>query len=228
MNPPGDALASLQTTGFALIPGVLSEQQCLGAEMALAGMDAESAGTRDLLLLDWCAELACWLRAQPALMPCLSDLVAVQCTYFDKTPAANWLVPVHQDLSIPVRARVEHPQLRGWAVKQGMVFVQPPSAVLDGLVAVRVHIDASGEDNGPLRVVPGSHQAGRLADPEQAELRAQRGEVPCLSLRGGVMVMKPLLLHASSKSIVGRPRRVLHFLYGPRELPFGLEWATAI
>jgi hypothetical protein len=39
------------------------------------------------------------------------------------------------------------------------------------------------------------------------------------------MAMRPLLLHASSKATGSSRRRVLHFLFGPPALPFGLEWA---
>ncbi len=154
--------------------------------------------------------------------------MAVQCTYFDKSPSVNWLVPIHQDLSIPVQERIAHPELRGWAEKEGSVFVQPPAAVLEALVVVRLHIDDSGPENGPLRVVPGSHRLGRLPGTEQAALRKGRGEVACVVPRGGVVAMKPLLLHASSKSVSPKPRRVLHYLYGPRKLPFGLAWCRAV
>jgi ectoine hydroxylase-related dioxygenase (phytanoyl-CoA dioxygenase family) len=107
------------------------------------------------------------------------------------------------------------------------LFVQPPPSVLEHLVAVRLHIDDSSAENGPLRVVPGSHRSGRLPGAEQVALRSG-GEVACIAPRGGVVAMKPLLLHASSKSTSSRPRRVLHYLYGPRELPFGLGWCRAV
>jgi ectoine hydroxylase-related dioxygenase (phytanoyl-CoA dioxygenase family) len=98
-------------------------------------------------------------------------------------------------------------------------------AVLEDLIAVRVHLDDSGPDNGPLRVVPGSHRLGRIPRDQQAALRLEFGEVECHVPRGGALLMKPLLLHASSKATGPRQRRVLHFLYGPPELPLGLEWA---
>jgi hypothetical protein len=40
--------------------------------------------------------------------------------------------------------------------------------------------------------------------------------------------MRPLLLHASSKASGSSLRRVLHFLFGPRDLPHGLRWQHAI
>jgi hypothetical protein len=40
--------------------------------------------------------------------------------------------------------------------------------------------------------------------------------------------MRALLLHASSKARAKAPRRVLHFLFGPEEVPCGLKWHRAI
>src|SRR5271169_2872304 len=157
-----------------------------------------------------------------------SDTVAVQCTAFSKTPETNWLVSLHQDLSIPVRERVQHPECRGWSSKQGVLFVQPPVAVLESLVAVRVHIDACSADNGALRIVPRSHQLGRLAADVQTKVRDASGERVVPVARGAALLMRPLLLHASSKAAVPDGRRVLHFLFGPRTLPLGLRWHTAI
>jgi ectoine hydroxylase-related dioxygenase (phytanoyl-CoA dioxygenase family) len=135
---------------------------------------------------------------------------------------------MHQDLSIPVRARIDHESLSGWSDKDGMLFVQPPDEVLDQLVAVRLHIDACGLEDGPLRVVPGSHVSGRLSVAEAQQTRERSGETPCEVSQGGALVIKPLLLHASSKASGQSRRRVLHFVFGPRRLPCGLSWRTAV
>src|SRR5206468_2398213 len=110
--------------------------------------------------------------------------VAVQCTLFDKSPTRNWLVALHQDLSIPVRERITHPDCTGWSEKEGVLFVQPPLSVLESLVAVRVHLDECGPGAGPLRVVPGSHRHGRLSDSEARHQRQTNGETECFAKRG--------------------------------------------
>src|SRR5207245_4690274 len=153
---------------------------------------------------------------------------AVQCIYFAKSPSRNWLVSLHQDLSIPVRQRMTGTPCAGWSEKEGTWFCQPPLELLSGLLAVRVHLDDSTEQNGPLRVVPGTHRLGRIAPQQAIEHRRQIGEVSCTVPRRGIVAMRPLLLHASSKSIVEAPRRVLHFLFGPAQLPWGLEWKHAV
>ncbi len=221
-------LIGLTESGFAIVQSVLSETACKGLDEVLALTPLGHAGSRNLLGTEWCAALSVRLRGSPALEQMLSQLVAVQCTYFDKNPEVNWLVSVHQDLSIPVKARVDGCSLTGWNVKEGHTFVHAPLDVLENLIAVRVHLDDSGPDNGPLRVVPGSHLLGRLSSGQQAQRRLDLGESECHVPRGGVLLMKPLLLHASSKAASPRPRRVLHFLYGPKQLPLGLEWAVAV
>jgi hypothetical protein len=150
----------------------------------------------------------------------------VKATLFDKTPSANWKVPWHQDLTIAVRERREVPGFGPWTLKDGVPHVQPPADVLQNLLAIRVHLDAADPDNGALRVVPGSHGRGRLDEAAIPKLRAERGEVLCPVPAGGAMLMRPLLLHASSASFRPGHRRVLHVEYSARDLPGGLEWAS--
>jgi hypothetical protein len=58
-------------------------------------------------------------------------------------------------------------------------------------------------------------------------LRTAGGESVVAVNRGGALVMRPLILHASSKASAPKARRVLHFVFGPPQLPFGLEWRWA-
>lgn len=209
--------------GFAIVPGVLDGAEC--SRLSLLVRSCGDPGSRHLLGEKWCAGLAETVRSHPevaALVP--ADHVAVQCTYFEKSVSTNWLVTVHQDLSIPVESRVNHPELSGWSEKEGVLYVQPPVELLQELVAIRLNLDTCGEDDGPLRVVPGSHLLGRVSPEAAPSIRAGRGEVVCSAPRGSAMVMRPLLLHASSKARGASKRRVLHFLFGPRSLPCGLRW----
>jgi Phytanoyl-CoA dioxygenase (PhyH) len=211
--------------GYALVPQLLSVPDCEAVAGYLAHALIESKSTRSLLSLRWCAELAAHIRQHPAvsaMMP--ADYVAVQCTYFEKSPTHNWLVPIHQDLSIPVAQRVDYPSLNGWSQKEDALYVQAPPEVLQQLVAVRVHLDDCTADDGPLRVVPGSHVKGVLTPDEAIALREADTEVVCTAARGAALLLRPLLLHASSKSTGTSQRRVLHYLFGPSQLPLGLQW----
>jgi hypothetical protein len=60
------------------------------------------------------------------------------------------------------------------------------------------------------------------------ELRRQNGETTVPVARGGVLVMRPPILHASSKATEQRQMRVLHFVFGPPKLPSGLEWRWVV
>jgi ectoine hydroxylase-related dioxygenase (phytanoyl-CoA dioxygenase family) len=108
------------------------------------------------------------------------------------------------------------------------VYVQPPTSVLEQLVAVRVHLDDCAAEAGALRVVPKSHLEGRVDRQRTEALRLQHGETVVPVARGGALIMRPLILHASSKATSGTPRRVLHFVFGPPKLPLGLEWQWAV
>lgn len=218
---------SFPQPGYKLIPGLLSPAEC--ATLALAAREAvrRGVGSRSFLGEPWCAELASAILRSSKLEEWLRPpLVAVQCTFFEKSAEVNWLVPMHRDLFVPVARRIDHPDLRGWSVKDGAQFVQAPAPVLEQMAAVRVHLDACGVDDGPLRVVPGSHV---VSGQEVAETLPDRaGTVLCCAEPGDALVLSPLLLHASSKSTGLSLRRVLHFLLGPPTLPYGLTWQTVV
>ena len=215
--------------GYALRPQVLSAVECDELDDHLQCAGCEQPGTRRLLDMPWCQALVTRLRASTAMADLLpAEHTAVQCTFFGKTAEQNWLVALHQDCSIAVRDRIDDDSCHGWSVKEGVWFVQPPTPVLEQLIAVRVHLDDCGPDDGPLRVVPRSHDQGRLTAGQIRAMRQQNGEVDCLVPRGGAMLMRPLLLHASSRMRSGGRRRVLHFVFGPRVLPCGLAWRQMV
>jgi ectoine hydroxylase-related dioxygenase (phytanoyl-CoA dioxygenase family) len=103
--------------------------------------------------------------------------------------------------------------------------VQPPVEILEKMVSVRFALDDNDHDNAPLRVLPGTHRLGRLSAAEIARLRSEEKEVACCVPAGGAVVMRPLLLHASSSMVSGGSRRVIHIEYAGCDLPGGLEWA---
>lgn len=219
---------ALESAGCVAIPNILAAREIAVSSAALDRLCIRGAGSRNLLGVPWCRALIARVKAR------LSDagtlprgLVVVQCTLFEKTPRRNWLVAIHQDLAIPVRDCVDHPALGAWSLKEGGHFVQAPTELLEKMLAVRIHLDDCGPENGPLRVVAGSHRYGRLSDTRARRMRAALEEVACLAKRGDALLMRPLLLHASSKAAVPSRRRVLHVLFGPASLPYGLEWSRS-
>jgi Phytanoyl-CoA dioxygenase (PhyH) len=228
-SPAPRSAQEFETRGFELVESVLETGECRIVRRQIDSMGLAAAGERNVLAQDWCRALAQRLRRHFGVARRLpQDARAVQCTLFAKSPEHNWLVTLHQDLAVPVRERVESSESRGWSQKEGMLFVQPRLAVLEQLVAVRLHLDDCTAQNGAVRVVPGSHRFGRLGAPQAQELRSASGEVVCALRAGAVLLMRPLLLHASSKSAIETPRRVLHFVFGPARLPDGLSWHLAV
>jgi ectoine hydroxylase-related dioxygenase (phytanoyl-CoA dioxygenase family) len=152
---------------------------------------------------------------------------AVRGILFDKTPGANWKVVWHQDLTIALRERREVDGFGPWTVKEAVPHVQPPAALLSRMVAVRVHLDDCTDANGPVRVIPGSHRAGRLSPADVDRWRAEVPDVVCTVPRGGILAFHSLLLHASSPAREPVHRRVVHLEYVGAEwsaLPGGLAW----
>jgi hypothetical protein len=152
---------------------------------------------------------------------------AVRAIFFDKVPDANWSLFWHQDNAIAVKERREIPGFAAWSNKAGVWQVQPPAEILAQMIAVRVHLDDCGPDNGPLRVLPGSHRFGWLDD-ELDDWKSRVPEVVCTVRCGGIVAMCPLTVHASAASEAASHRRVIHIEYAAAELPSGLEWRNRI
>jgi ectoine hydroxylase-related dioxygenase (phytanoyl-CoA dioxygenase family) len=149
-------------------------------------------------------------------------------TLFDKSVSANWLVSWHQDTALPLRARKDVSGWGPWSTKAGIVYAHAPAATLERVLALRIHLDDSTAGNGPLRVIPASHRVGLLSDESARQLAQEKGSVACLAARGGVVAMRPLLVHASSKSSDAARRRVLHIEYASSmDAGNGLELAIA-
>src|SRR5262249_21255954 len=128
-----------------------------------------------------------------------TDPLPFRATLFDKSAQANWLIVWHQDTALPLRAQREVAGWGPWSIKAGITYPHAPATALSRVIALRLHLDDSGADNGPLRVMPGTHTFGLLSDEEIARHSEWRQPVDCLIDAGGVVAMRPLLLHASSK-----------------------------
>ena len=238
-----DSQASLaeavRLDGFAVVADVLDSDQVdeLVEAVDRAGpLDAvlrraeEVYGMRDLLRA--IPEVRV-LAGSTALLDLVDSVLgpgafAVRGLLFDKTQGANWGVPWHQDLTIAVLKRVESPGYGPWNRKAGITHVRPPVEVLQGMLTVRVHLDDCPAGRGPLRVLPGSHRDGRLGVAETQDWLENEPSVDCLVPRGGVVLIRPLILHASSAATEPGRRRVIHLEYAVGPLPGGVEWFESV
>lgn len=148
----------------------------------------------------------------------------VRAILFNKSPESNWFVTWHQDKTVSVSSKFEKFGWGAWSVKEGALHVQPPLAVLEGMITIRVHLDSTPKENGCLKVIPNSHKLGIL-NPEQINEVVASGQVHfCAAEQGAALIMRPHLLHASSKSSEPSNRRVLHFEFSNWQLPSAVCW----
>jgi len=224
----------LERDGFALFTDFLSggeidllKQAAVGGMIQVLRRDGAAFGGRNLLNAPAFRELSRSERMRELVEPLIgTDAIAVRVLFFDKTREANWPVSWHQDLSLAVREQHDLPGWGPWSVKAGVVHVQPPPAVLATMLTVRLHLDDCDVENGPLRVLPGTHCLGRLSRDQTASLRRSTPEVACLAPAGSALLMRPLLLHASGRAHRPGHRRVIQIEFAPAGiLPPPLAWA---
>jgi ectoine hydroxylase-related dioxygenase (phytanoyl-CoA dioxygenase family) len=218
--------------GYRIVGGVLGTSETGALLDALDALDLTRgrAGARHLMQYAAVHDVA----NDPRLIAIAREFlgpsaVPYRATLFDKSSARNWLIPWHQDTALPLRARRDDADGWGpWSIKSGIVYAHAPAAALSRVIALRLHFDDSCHDNGPLRVLPGTHTHGVLSESEIDRMVREISPVDCLVPRGGVIAMRPLLLHASSKAITDRPRRVLHIEYADSlDMPDGFRITLA-
>lgn len=147
----------------------------------------------------------------------------IKSIYFDKPEQSNWFVSYHQDLTISVDRKIELQGYGPWTIKQNQFAVQPPLHVLENIYTIRIHLDDTDENNGALNVIPGSHGKS-IYRPETIDWNQEK-PVTCKVPKGGIMIMRPLLLHSSQRTTNGRKRRVIHIEFSNLELPEAIQWA---
>jgi ectoine hydroxylase-related dioxygenase (phytanoyl-CoA dioxygenase family) len=223
-----DFIRTVAENGFATIDRYLDLDSIDLLIRAITDLHLSSgrAGIRNLLELSpRIQQLAQSQEIRDLVEPILGDSArVVRGIFFDKKPGANWKVPWHQDRTIAVKNRVEVPEYHPWSLKGGIPHVQPPTVILDQMLTVRIHLDQTDESNGALRVIPGSHCHGKLADVEIDRWKQLSSGISCNLEPGGILLMRPLLVHASSMATIPSHRRVIHLEYASCELPLGLEW----
>jgi ectoine hydroxylase-related dioxygenase (phytanoyl-CoA dioxygenase family) len=220
----------VESAGYAIDVAVFAPDEMNRTIQTLdrAVLARTRAGARHLLRVREVQELA----ADPRLLKIAGRFVgpgaiAFRATLFDKSEISNWLVAWHQDVTLPLRNRVQDPRWGPWSVKAGVLCARAPASALAAVVALRLHLDDSTVSNGSLRVLPGTHNRGILTEAEIQEIAHNLTPVDCLAPAGGVVAMRPLLVHASSKAKDGRRRRVLHIEYATTlRIESGVELTT--
>lgn len=223
--------SNVDANGFALYKGIVASQQLSSLMDKIEPLRQLEAGAGMRNLLQRSESVRDFAYSDAVLQIAISGLKKaahpVRAILFDKTPESNWYVTWHQDVTIAVKARADMPGFGPWSVKGGVHHVQAPAAVLEKMVALRIHFDDSEADNGPINFIPGSHKAGILNPEGIALWRAKSEAVSCPAQRGDIIIMRPLILHSSPIAKDPTHRRVLHIEYVGVSLPEPLKWAEA-
>ena len=226
---------AIDRDGFAVVPDVVAPEVVAGVDRLARCQGTEPgdprAGGRTYAMRDLLREVPETRRLADSapLRTLVQDVLGpgsfvVRGLLFDKTPEANWPVPWHQDLTIAVKARSDAPGYGPWTVKGGVPHVRPPIAVLE-------RCSRSGSTSTTATRRRAAPRRAGLAHARAARRRGNRAAgstrvapVTCLVPRGGVLLMRPLILHASSPAADPRHRRVVHLEYAAGRLPGNVEW----
>ncbi len=215
------------TAGFEILQRVLSDAELtqLKAELDQVVPDKAKGGIRNA---DKKYSAVARLASSRKILDLAKNYIGdgpslVRSILFDKNEINNWLVTWHQDKTIAVSDKVEIKDWGPWSIKDGIFHVQPPIEVLDKMVTFRIHIDTATEDNGCLRVLPGSHRYGVLGADALRSVATETSPFACEAVAGDVLVMKPHIVHSSSKAVSPSRRRVIHLEYSSYVLPAGLS-----
>lgn len=222
---------SFEEQGFAILPERLKTPEVSNLLLNLAQVPRQrgKAGVRHLMGHSVISSLV----KEPRFLNFVQEILGPEAfpfraTLFDKSSERNWLIAWHQDTALPLLRQQEMAGWGPWSVKDGVIYAHAPASALSQVVALRIHLDESTTQNGPLRVLPGTHTLGVLADEVVHELSTRLREATCTAASGEILAMRPLLIHASSKSQTEEPRRVLHIQYAAKlVLNGGMSLAVA-
>ncbi len=200
------------------------EKSLRGADTAILASEGAVYAARNILQL-WPEVAIIWRR--PPLLELLtrvlgSEFGLVRVLYFDKPPGQTWALPWHKDLTIAVgNNKLPSQQFCHPTRKAGVPHVEASQAVLENMLTARIHLDSVTAENGPMRVIAGSHLTGKA-------LLLDVGDVQTLYAGAGdVLLIRPLVAHCSNRSTEGtdRHRRILHLEFaGEPKLPDGFAW----
>jgi ectoine hydroxylase-related dioxygenase (phytanoyl-CoA dioxygenase family) len=225
------SIKTISEQGYSIFPNVFPAEtlEPLRKLFADSHVKRSRAGIRHALRYDPVANIAHDPRLLEIAKAVLgSAAIPYHATLFEKSPESNWLVVWHQDTALPLRERRDVAGWGPWSIKEGITYAHASASALSKVLALRLHLDDSTKENGPLRVLPGTHNRGVLTDDDLHDLSQEIEPVDCLANSGGVVAMRPLLVHSSSKSLNDTPRRVLHIEYAASmEIEAGFVLAQA-
>jgi len=217
-------ITELEEKGFSITKSLFSNKELQEICDVIDQSDSSFAIRQLLIKIPELQELICNNSNFKSLYNSVCDesYFLSKAIFFNKPKMSNWFVNYHQDLSISVKEKKKVEGFTNWTTKNGQLGVIPPQQILEKIITFRIHLDKTDETNGALHVIPKSHTKGIIRVDETFDKNKLEKEVLCNVDRGGVMLMKPLLLHASQRSVSAFNRRVIHLEFCNKEIP--LQW----
>lgn len=229
--------AEISAKGFTIIDDVFSEAEI---NQIIAVIDAIDTSKETFRKSEDLFAIRQFLKEVPESHPLIfndnirkiinevfgTDYFVVKSIYFDKPEKSNWYVSYHQDLTISVDKKLDLKGFGPWTTKQNQFAVQPPIDYLKNIFTIRIHLDNTDENNGALKVVPNSHSKA-IYRPETIDWTVEKEEICCVN-KGGIMIMKPLILHGSNRTTNNQKRRVIHIEFSNMELPEEINWSERL
>ncbi|MES2069762.1 MAG: phytanoyl-CoA dioxygenase family protein [Pseudomonadota bacterium] len=218
--------SSLETDGYAIARNFLDKDE-LNSLLQCCESVSDQYGVRNLLKRLPRIQDILFAPKLHTLLDALecADALPVRSLFFNKNHANNWLVPWHQDLSIAVNQKTDAGGYAKWTHKDDTHYVEPPVEILESILTLRFALDSADEDNGALKILPGSHLLGKLNSEGIQDLKEKRMPVSCSVQAGDLLLMRPLLVHSSAKAVNPSNRRVVHLELSSASLASPMIWA---
>ena len=230
MNYINQSIAeTLARQGFVILPGFLDESELQQLRQACQPISDQYGVRQVMQSYPSIRQALNWNKLHALLNTAdMMEAQTVRSIFFNKNADHNWLVPWHQDMTICVNQKAKLAGYGKWTYKKNVHYVEPPAAVLEAMLTCRIALDDAGADNAALKVIAGSHTSGKLDDTQIQDVSQTTSSHTCIMQAGDILLMKPLLLHASDKAKLISQRRVLHLEFSNYILPPPLYWAEAV
>ncbi len=187
--------AEVEELGFTLVREAITAEPLAAlvqeTERLSSSHPAQSHGLRGLLNL---SPIICNEAERFFGLSLEWDARPLRAILFDKRSDANWRIGWHQDTNLK---------------ENGASLVSNDD--LEKVFTLRLHLDPTPSTNGALRCLPGSHKWGRQADFRRSQSEAAEHVIEAMP--GDILIMRPLLFHASSPATQPARRRVIHVDY---------------
>lgn len=218
-------IENLQQLGYSILENIYIEEETNQILQFISDKELDKQfGVRYFLMNnEELAPLIFTSKLKSLIQKISPNAFVVKSIYFDKPPNANWIVNWHQDITINVTGESDNPEYTKWRKTKKRTAVRSPSDILEKMFTIRIHLDDCSEKNGALRIIPKSHLQG-VIQMKNITTAIKATEKICKVKKGGILLMKPMVLHSSKRVENEMNRRIIHIEFSSNELAEGVNW----